>query len=50
MDYEIVMASERDRSDILSLYRAQIGREGCFWNEHYPNDESFSNCLEKFNK
>lgn len=40
MDYEIVMATERDRSDILSLYRAQIGREGCPWNEHYPSDET----------
>ena len=40
MDYEILMASERDRSDILSLYRAQIGREGCFCIDLYPNDET----------
>ena len=40
MDYEIIMAKEEDRSELLSLYRAQIGREGCPWNDHYPNDET----------
>lgn len=40
MEYEIVMAAEEDREDILSLYKAQIGREYCPWDEHYPSNES----------
>lgn len=39
-DYEIVMATEEDRDEILSLYKAQIGREYCPWDEHYPSNES----------
>lgn len=42
MEYEIVMATEADRSEILALYRAQLGREYCPWNEHYPTDEEIS--------
>ena len=38
--YEIVMATEEDRDEILSLYRAQIGREYCPWNEEYPSNEA----------
>lgn len=40
MNYEIVLAKESDRSEILALYRAQLGREYCPWNEHYPSDET----------
>lgn len=40
MKYEIVMATEEDRDKILSLYRAQIGREYCPWNEEYPSNEA----------
>lgn len=40
MKYEIVMATEEDRDEILSLYRAQIGREYCPWNEEYPSNEA----------
>ena len=39
-EYEIVMATEADRSEILSLYRAQLGREYCPWDEGYPSDET----------
>lgn len=39
-EYEIVMATEEDRNEILSLYKAQIGREYCPWDEHYPSNES----------
>ncbi len=39
-DYEIVLATEEDREEILSLYKAQIGREYCPWDEHYPSNES----------
>lgn len=40
MEYEIVMAKEEDRSEILALYQAQIGQECCPWNEEYPSNES----------
>ena len=33
MDYEIVLAKEEDREELLSLYHAQVGREGCPWTE-----------------
>lgn len=39
MDYSITMASEQDRSGIQSLYKAQIGREFCSWDEDYPADD-----------
>ena len=38
MDYEIVKASAGDKSAVLALYRAQIGREFCPWNEDYPSE------------
>lgn len=37
MDYEIVKASAGDNDEVLALYRAQIGREFCPWNEDYPS-------------
>ncbi|MCR4649478.1 MAG: GNAT family N-acetyltransferase [Lachnospiraceae bacterium] len=40
MDYEIVLAKEEDREELLSLYHAQIGREGCPWSEEYPSNET----------
>ena len=40
MDYEILLATENDRAEILSLYKAQIGRENCPWTEEYPSNES----------
>ena len=39
MEYDIVMAAETDREEILALYKAQIGREYCPWNENYPSNE-----------
>ncbi len=40
MKYEIIMATENDKCEILSLYKSQIGREFCPWDEEYPSDES----------
>lgn len=40
MEYEIVMAAKEDRNEILSLYKAQIGREFCPWSEDYPSNEA----------
>ena len=39
-NYEIVMASEADRSELLELYRALKGFEGCPWDEDYPSNET----------
>lgn len=49
MEYEIVMATEDDRSEILSLYKAQLGQEYCPWNENYPSDESIDTDLLRGN-
>ena len=38
--YDIVMETEEDREEILSLYKAQIDREFCPWDEAYPSNES----------
>lgn len=38
--YEIVTASRLDTEGVLSLYREQIGREYCFWDEDYPGPDT----------
>ena len=40
MEYKIVMGTEEDRNEILALYKAQIGREYCPWDEGYPSNEA----------
>ena len=40
MEYVIVPAAEKDREELLALYRAQIGREFCPWDDEYPGEES----------
>ena len=47
MDYEIMKAAEEDRAEILALYRAQLGREYCAWDEEYPDDETISYDLSR---
>ena len=37
---EIMPATEQDRSELLALYRAQLGREYCAWDEDYPGNET----------
>ena len=32
-------ATEADKAEILALYKIQLGREFCPWNEHYPSEE-----------
>lgn len=32
----IVAATQADKEEILHLYKSQIGREYCPWDEHYP--------------
>ena len=40
MDYEILHATEDDRSELMALYKAQVGREYCSWSEEYPSNET----------
>ena len=39
-DYEIVLAKEEDRAEVLKLYKSQIGREFCPWTDEYPSNET----------
>ena len=39
-DYKIIMATEEDRDEIMALYKAQIGRELCPWDEDYPSHDT----------
>ena len=47
MEYIIVPATESDKAEILSLYKAQIGRENCPWTEDYPSSESIDFDLKR---
>ena len=40
MEYEIIMATEADREELLALYKSQLGREFCPWDEEYPSYET----------
>ncbi len=40
VDYVIVNASEDEKDEILALYRSQLGREFCPWDEYYPSMET----------
>ena len=47
MNYEIVMATAADSAEILALYKAQLGREFCPWNEFYPTQEEIEYDLSR---
>ncbi len=40
MSGNIVLASESDREQIMALYKEQLGREFCAWDEDYPSEET----------
>ena len=40
IEYEIIMATEADREELLALYKLQLGREFCPWDEEYPSNET----------
>ena len=42
MEEFIVMAKESEREESLSLYRSQLGREYCAWDEDYPGNDEIS--------
>lgn len=46
-EYNIVMATEEDRNEILALYKSQIGREFCPWDDEYPSNESIDYDLSR---
>ncbi len=36
-DYQIELATDKDRDEVLALYKAQLGREFCPWDDEYPS-------------
>ena len=40
MEYQIMPATAADTDAVLRLYRAQLGRDFCFWDETYPGPET----------
>ncbi len=38
--YEVSPACEEDRSELIALYRSQVGAQGCPWSEEYPSNET----------
>ena len=40
MEYRIVSAKEEDRKGIMALYKSQLGRAYCPWDEDYPSDRT----------
>ena len=47
MEYEIVLASLDDREEILRLYKAQLGREFCPWDEYYPSYQTIDGDMSR---
>lgn len=47
ISFVMELATEGDREELMSLYRAQIGREGCPWTEEYPSDETIDYDLSR---
>ena len=47
MEYEIIKADKSDKEEILSLYKAQIGRDYCPWDEHYPSMETINMDIQR---
>ncbi|MCR5418055.1 MAG: GNAT family N-acetyltransferase [Lachnospiraceae bacterium] len=43
----IRMAKEEDRKEVLALYKMQLGREFCPWNDEYPGNETIDFDLER---
>lgn len=37
---KFVLAEEKDKKEVLALYRSMIGSEGCTWTMDYPNEDN----------
>lgn len=44
---KLVTLKEDDLDEIVSLYSASLGREGCVWNEEYPTKSDFAADLKE---
>lgn len=40
MSNNIVLATNSDREQLMTLYKEQVGREFCAWDEDYPSTET----------
>ncbi len=47
LDYEIVLATEDDREEVLALYKSQLGRPFCPWDDEYPSNGTIDFDLER---
>lgn len=43
----IELAKDSDKAEILALYKIQLGREYCPWNEYYPGEEEIDYDLSR---
>ena len=46
-EYTITAAAEADRAEILALYKVQLGREYCPWDEEYPSNATIDGDLAR---
>ena len=49
MSNNIVLATDSDREHLMTLYKEQVGREFCAWDEDYPSTETIDFDLSKPN-
>lgn len=47
MDLKVELAREADFQELMQLYRAAVGEEGCTWNEYYPSEEDIRGDLDR---
>ncbi|MBR5760885.1 MAG: GNAT family N-acetyltransferase, partial [Lachnospiraceae bacterium] len=43
----IELATAADKAEVLALYKIQLGREFCPWNEYYPGEEEIDYDLSR---
>lgn len=43
----IELATKADKAEVLALYKIQLGREFCPWNEYYPGEEEIDYDLSR---
>ena len=47
LKYEIINAAKEDAGEVLQLYKVQLGREFCPWDEEYPGDDTIRFDLDR---
>lgn len=47
MSSNISLATSEDKEEILALYKSQLGRPFCMWDEHYPTKEDIDYDLSR---